>query len=261
MKILAVGDVVGKTGRRMVAQWVPTLVAQHGIDLVMVNAENAAGGNGLTHEVMDELLSHKVDVLTSGNHIFDKREVFDFIDDVPVLLRPLNLPKGTPGHGYVVVCKGSIPVAVINVAGRAFMPFQYDDPFQAIDGVLASLKHEVAIVVVDVHAETTSEKMALGWYLDGRVSVVVGTHTHVQTADARVFPQGMAYISDLGMTGPRDSVIGVKAAGVIQKLRTQMPTRFETAVGLGQFGALLVEVDNTTGKAQSIHRILEYEDA
>ncbi len=261
MRVLAVGDVVGKTGRRMIAKWVPQLVDQEAIDLVVVNGENAAGGNGLTHEVLDELLSLKVDVLTSGNHIFDKREVFEFIDDVPVLLRPLNLPKGTPGHGYVVVSKASVPVAVINVAGRAFMPFQYDDPFHALDQVLATLKHEVPIIIVDFHAETTSEKMALAWYLEDRVSMLVGTHTHVQTADERIFPQGMAYISDLGMTGPRDSVIGVKAPSVIQKLRTQMPTRFETAVGVGQFGALLVDINDASGKAETIRRILKYEES
>lgn len=260
MRILAVGDVVGKTGRRMVARYVPRLVAEHSVDLVILNAENAAGGNGLTHEVMDELLSAGADVLTSGNHIFDKREVFDFIDDVPVLLRPVNLPKGTPGHGYVVLVKGSVPVAVVNLAGRAFMPFQYDDPFSAIDAVLASLKDEVAIVAVDFHAETTSEKVAMGWYLDGRAALVFGTHTHVQTADARLLPGGTAYITDLGMTGPKDSVIGVKTPLVIKKLTTQMPTRFETAVGLGQFGAVVVEVDEAKGQATRIDRFLYYED-
>ncbi len=260
MRVLAVGDVVGKTGRRMIAKWVPLLVDQESIDLVVVNGENAAGGNGLTHEVMDELLSLKVDVLTSGNHIFDKREIFEFIDDVPVLLRPLNLPNGTPGHGYVVVSKASVPVAVINLAGRAFMPFQYDDPFQAIDQVLSSFKHEVQVIIVDFHAETTSEKMAFAWYLQDRVSLLVGTHTHVQTADERIFPGGMAYLTDLGMTGPRDSVIGVKSDAVIQKLRTQMPTRFETAVGIGQFGAILVDIDDSTGKARSVQRILKYEE-
>ncbi len=260
MRVLAVGDVVGKTGRRMVTKWVPRLVSDEGIDLVVVNAENAAGGNGLTHEVMDELLSAKVDVLTSGNHVFDKREIFEFIDDVPVLLRPLNLPPGTPGHGYVVVCKANLPMAVVNLSGRAFMPLQYDDPFAAVDAVLASIKNEVSVVIVDFHAETTSEKMAMAWYLDDRVSVLFGTHTHVQTADEQIFPRGMAYITDLGMTGPRDSVIGVKASLVIHKMRTQLPTRFETAVGRGQFSAMLVDIDNETGLAVAVRRILEYED-
>lgn len=254
MKLLLIGDIVGKTGRRMVIAHVPKMVHHYGIDLVIANAENAAGGNGLTHEVMDELLSVGIGVLTSGNHIFDKKEVFDFLDDVPHLLRPLNLPAGTPGHGYVVVSPGS-PVAVINVAGRAFMPFQYDDPFQAIERVLESLPTQVKIIVVDFHAETTSEKAALAWHFDGRVSVVVGTHTHVQTSDERILPQGTAFLTDLGMTGPRDSVIGVKSELVIKKLQSQMPVRFETAQGSGQFGALVVEVDDLSGRAVHMERI------
>lgn len=255
MKLLLIGDIVGKTGRRMILSQVPDTVERYAIDLVIANAENAAGGNGLTHEVMDELFAVGIGVLTSGNHIFDKKEVFEFLDDVPHLLRPLNLPPGTPGHGYVVASPGNIPVAVINVAGRAFMPFQYDDPFRAVEQVLESLPTEVKIVVVDFHAETTSEKAALGWYLDGRVSVIVGTHTHVQSSDERILPQGTAFITDLGMTGPRDSVIGVKSELVIQKLRSQMPVRFDTAQGAGQFGALVVEVDDTSGHAVNIHRI------
>lgn len=259
MRILFVGDVVGRVGRRMVKTWVPHWREQEAVDLVVVNAENAAGGNGITHEVMDELLSAGVDVLTSGNHIFDKKEVLQFIDDVPVLLRPLNLPEGTPGHGYVVVSKAAVPVAVINVAGRAFMPFQYGDPFRAVDQVLAQLTNEVPITLVDFHAETTSEKVAMGFYLAGRVSVVVGTHTHVQTADERILSGHTAYISDVGMTGPRESVIGVKPELVIQKLRTQLPTRFETAGGPGQFAAVLADIEERSGVARSIRRILYYE--
>ncbi|MBX5466732.1 MAG: TIGR00282 family metallophosphoesterase [Firmicutes bacterium] len=259
MRILFVGDVVGRVGRRMVKTWVPYWREREAVDLVVANAENAAGGNGLTHEVMDELLSAGVDVLTSGNHIFDKKEVFQFIDDVPVLLRPLNLPDGTPGHGYVVVTAGAVPVAVINVAGRAFMPFQYGDPFAAVDAVLAELASEVRVVVVDFHAETTSEKVAMGFYLAGRASAVLGTHTHVQTADERLLNPGTAYLTDVGMTGPRDSVIGVKPELVIHKLRTQLPTRFETAGGPGQFAAAVVDVEPATGRATAIRRILEWE--
>ncbi|AUW93765.1 TIGR00282 family metallophosphoesterase [Sulfobacillus sp. hq2] len=255
MKVLLVGDIVGKTGRRMLKEALPRLREEYAIDMVVANGENAAGGNGITHEIMDDLLGSGVDVLTSGNHIFDKKEVFDFLDDVPALLRPLNLPPGTPGHGYVVTATNDIPVAVINVAGRAFMPFQYDDPLQGLDHVLSSLPSEVKVILVDFHAETTSEKIALGWYLDGRVSALVGTHTHVQTADERILPKGTAYITDLGMTGPCDSVIGVKSELVIQKMRTQMPVRFETATGPGQFGGLVVDVDPTNGKALSLHRI------
>lgn len=259
MRVLLVGDIVGKTGRRMVQQHIPRLRRQFAVDLVVANGENAAGGNGLTHEVMDELLSVGIDVLTSGNHIFDKKEILQFIDDVPQLLRPVNLPAGTPGHGYVIVSPGEVAVAVINVAGRAFMPFQYDDPFRAIDMVLATLQDQVKVILIDFHAETTSEKAAFAWYLDGKVSVVVGTHTHVQTADERVLPAGTAFLTDLGMTGPSHSVIGVKSDLVIQKLRTQMPVRFDTAQGLGQFGALLVDIDEDTGRSTGVQRFLIWE--
>jgi hypothetical protein len=255
MQILLIGDIVGKTGRRMVTTHLPRLVVEHAIDMVIANGENAAGGNGLTHEVMDELFAAGIDVMTSGNHIFDKKEIFEFIDDVPNLLRPLNLPAGTPGRGYVIASPRSVPVAVVNISGRAFMPFQYGDPFEALDIVLDSLPPEVSIVVADFHAETTSEKAALAWCFDGRVSVVVGTHTHVQTSDERILPRGTAFITDLGMTGPRDSVIGVKTDLVIQKLRRQMPVRFDTAQGPGQFGALKVAIDPNTGQAQQIERL------
>lgn len=256
MKVLFIGDIVGKTGRRMVKRHVPDLIRQKALDLVIANGENAAGGNGITHEIMDELFSTGIDVITSGNHIFDKREVFQFINDVPTLLRPLNLPPGTPGHGYVVVSRNDVPVAVVSVSGRAFMPFQYDDPFQALDRVLDSLAGEVRCVCIDFHAETTSEKAALAWHYAGRVSAVVGTHTHVQTADERILPGGTAFLTDLGMTGPQDSVIGVKTDLVIQKMRTQMPVRFEPAEGTGQFGALIVTLDSDSGRATAVERLL-----
>ncbi len=255
MKVLLVGDIVGKVGRRMLKEAIPTMKSAYGVDMIVANGENSAGGNGITHEIMDDLLSSGVDVLTSGNHIFDKKEVFDFLDDVPSLLRPLNLPEGTPGHGYVISTIGVVPVAVVNLSGRAFMPYQYDDPLTAIDKVLNTLKPEVQIILVDFHAETTSEKIAMGWYLNGRVSAVVGTHTHVQTSDERIMPGGTAYITDLGMTGPRDSVIGVKTELVLQKMRTQMPVRFETAAGAGQFGGLITEIDEVSGKATALTRI------
>lgn len=240
----------------MVDTHLKRLILQHDIDLVVANGENAAGGNGITHEIMDHLLSSGIDVLTSGNHIFDKKEVFSFINDVPALLRPLNLPPGTPGHGYVVLVRHGYSIAVVSIAGRAFMPFQYDDPFRAIDDVLQSVASDVSMVLVDMHAETTSEKAALGWYLDGKVSVCVGTHTHVQTADERILPQGTAFLTDLGMTGPMDSVIGVKTELVIQKLRTQLPVRFETAQGLGQLGVLIVGIAPDTGRAVRVQRLL-----
>ncbi len=256
MRVLMIGDIVGKTGRRMVGQHLPMLRKSEGIDFVVANGENAAGGNGLTHDVLDELLSTGIDVITSGNHIFDKKEIFQFIDDVPQLLRPINLPAETPGHGYVVRSVAGVPVAVVNIAGRAFMPFQYDDPLRAIDQVLASLDGEVPVVLVDFHAETTSEKAAMGWYLDGRVAAVVGTHTHVQTADERVLPGGTAFLTDLGMTGPEDSIIGVRTELVLQKMLSQRPVRFETAVGRGQFGALVIDISPATGRAERVKRFL-----
>lgn len=259
MRVLLIGDIVGKTGRRMVGQHIRSFREKYGIDLVVANGENAAGGNGLTHDVLDELLSSGIDVITSGNHIFDKKEILQFIDDVPQVLRPLNLPYGTPGRGYVVVSPAGVPVVIINIAGRAFMPFQYDDPFRAVDDLLTSLAGQVAVAIVDFHAETTSEKAAMAWYLDGRVAVVVGTHTHVQTADERILPGGTAFLTDLGMTGPANSVIGVKTELVIQKLRTQLPVRFDTAQGSGQLGALMVDINPEAGTATAVKRFLIWE--
>lgn len=256
MRVLFIGDIVGKTGRRMVSEHVRRMRQTSDIDFVIANGENAAGGNGLTHEVLDELLSSGIDVLTSGNHIFDKKEIFDFIDDVPYILRPLNLPPSTPGRGYLVVSHASAPLAIVNLSGRVFMPFQYDDPFRCVDELLETLDSQVSAIFVDFHAETTSEKAAFGWYLDGRVAAVVGTHTHVQTADERILPGGTAFLTDLGMTGPMDSVLGVKTDLVIRKFRTQLPVRFDTAHGAGQLGGLIVDVDLEKGQATSVQRIL-----
>lgn len=259
MRVLMIGDVVGKPGRRMVEQWLPRLVDERGIDFVVANAENAAGGNGLTHEIADALLALGVDVMTSGNHIFDKREVLDFIDDVDRVLRPVNYPPATPGRGVAVAtARSGERVAVVNVSGRTFMPAQYDDPFRAMDAVLESLP-PVDAILVDVHAETTSEKAALGWYLDGRVALVVGTHTHVQTADERVLPKGTGFLSDLGMTGPYNSVIGVRTDLVLQKFLTQMPVRFDTASGPAQFCGLVADVEH--GRTRALERIFIREPA
>jgi metallophosphoesterase (TIGR00282 family) len=253
MRVLMIGDVVGRPGRQAVARWLPTLRRERDVDLVVLNAENAAGGNGLTPAIADELLALGADVLTSGNHIFDKREILDVIDDLPAILRPANYPPGTPGHGlWVGATRGGEPVAVFNVSGRAFMPAHYDDPFRAADEALAALP-PVSAVVVDVHAETTSEKAALAWHLDGRVALVAGTHTHVQTADDRILPHGTGFLTDLGMTGPMNSVLGVRTELVLQKLRTQMPVRFETAGGPAQFCGLLADIER--GRATRLERI------
>ncbi|MCY0881819.1 MAG: TIGR00282 family metallophosphoesterase [Firmicutes bacterium] len=259
MKVLLVGDVVGKTGRRMLADFVPRIVHDAQIDLVVANGENAAGGNGMTAAVLEELHRVGVHVVTSGNHIFDKKEVLQFIDDTPLLLRPLNLPDKTPGHGIALYSVQNVKVAVINLAGRTFMPVHYDDPFAALERALSQLPSDVHIVLVDFHAEATAEKAALAWAFDGRVSVVVGTHTHVPTADERILPQGTGFLTDLGMTGPLDSIIGVKPALAIEKTRRQMPVRFETAVGIGQFGGLIAEIDETTGHCMQVQRIFARE--
>jgi hypothetical protein len=253
MRVLLIGDVVGRPGRRIVHERLPDLIGQYDIDFTVANGENAAGGNGLTHEVADQLWDDGIDVLTSGNHIFDKREVLDFIDDSEQVLRPLNYPAGVPGHGVTVrTARGGQRVAVLNVSGRSFMPSQYDDPFQAVDDALARLE-PVDALLVDMHAETTSEKMALGWYLDGRVSVVVGTHTHVQTADERILPRGTGFLTDLGMTGPYNSVLGVRTELVLEKLRRQMPVRFETANGPAQLCGLVVTIEG--GRTTELERL------
>jgi metallophosphoesterase (TIGR00282 family) len=259
LRVLMIGDVVGKPGRRAVARWLPGWRAERGLDLVVANGENAAGGNGLTHDVVDELLASGVDVLTSGNHVFDKRDVLAFLDDMPAVLRPLNYPPGVPGRGvWVGVARDGTSVAVLNVAGRAFLPAHYDDPFRAVDGALATLP-AVDAIIVDVHAETTSEKAALAWYLDGRVSLVVGTHTHVQTADERILPKGTGFLTDLGMTGPYNSVIGVRTELVLQKLRTQMPVKFETAGGPAQLCGLIADIES--GRTVRLERIFVREAA
>jgi|SRR5579875_3417255 len=253
MRVLLIGDVVGRPGRRIIHERLPDLIRDRGLDFVVANGENAAGGNGLTHEVADQLWSDGVDVLTSGNHIFDKREVLDFIDESPQVVRPLNYPAGVPGRGVTVrPTRNGETVAVLNVSGRSFMPTQYDDPFQAVEAALQALP-PVDAVLVDVHAETTSEKMALGWFLDGRASVVVGTHTHVQTADERILPRGTAFLTDLGMTGPYNSVLGVRTELVLDKLRRQMPVRFETAGGPAQLCGLIATVES--GRAVAVERL------
>lgn len=229
MKILFIGDIFASPGRRAVAEHLPRLVQEENIDLTVANAENAAGGFGLTPAVAEELFALGLDVLTSGNHIWDKREIYDYLAEQPRLLRPANYPDELPGRGvWVGRARNGVPVAVINLQGRTYMP-PIDCPFRKADEILPSLDPAVKVRIVDFHAEVTSEKMAMGWYLDGRVSAVLGTHTHVPTADARVLPQGTAYQTDVGMTGPYESVIGVKADAVVRRFLTGLPVRFEPA--------------------------------
>lgn len=260
MRILFIGDVVGRPGRNLLRRRLPDLRREVGADLVIANGENAAGGVGITPPVARELTSLGVDVITLGNHTWDKRELAPEIDNLPNLVRPLNYPPGTPGRGSLVARTASgEPVAVLNAMGRVFAGAQLEDPFRGLDEELASIPDDVRVRFVDFHAEATSEKVALGWYLDGRVSAVVGTHTHVQTADEVVLPGGTAYISDVGMTGPWHSVIGIEKERVIEKFLTQMPVRFDAASGPCQLNAVLVDIDGTTGRARSIQRIFERE--
>ena len=255
MKVLFIGDIMGEPGRRAVARTLHRLVAQHAVDLVIGNGENVAGGFGITPELAHELYEMGLAVITTGNHAWDKKEVLDFFRQEPRLLRPANYPDGVPGRGSIVVdTPGGERLGVLQVMGRAYMP-TLDCPFQVAKKELAALKKGTVAVIVDMHAEATSEKMAMGHYLDGEVVAVVGTHTHVQTADDQILPKGTAYLTDIGMTGPLHSVIGVKKELAIEKFLTGMPRRFEVASGPSVFCAVLLELDARLGKALSIERI------
>jgi 2',3'-cyclic-nucleotide 2'-phosphodiesterase len=255
VKVLFIGDIFGEPGRRALARAVPRLVAQRQIDIVIGNGENAAGGFGITPELAEELFDLGLSVITTGNHAWDKKEILDYFPREPRLLRPANYPSGAPGNGSVVVeSAGGEQLGVLQLMGRAYMP-TLDCPFQVAKKELAALKKRTAAVIVDMHAEATSEKMAMGHYLDGEVVAVVGTHTHVQTADDQILPKGTAYLTDIGMTGPLHSVIGVKKELAIEKFLTGMPRRFEVASGPSVFCAVLLELDARLGKALSIERI------
>ncbi|MDI3270536.1 MAG: TIGR00282 family metallophosphoesterase, partial [Bacillota bacterium] len=259
-RLLFVGDIVGRPGRRFLEKRLPGLKAELQVDLVVVNGENAAGGVGITERIGHELFRSGVDAITLGNHTWDKPEGLPLLDH-PHVVRPLNVAPGLPGKGSTVIRKDGLPpVAVLNVMGRVFMGLLLDDPFRRLDQALAEIPGDVKIRLVDVHAEATSEKLALGFYLDGRVSAVVGTHTHVQTHDAVLLPKGTAYLTDAGMTGPWPSVIGIQSQQIIQRFLTQTPIRFEVAEEKAQLAAALIEVDQETGKALSIRPILEREE-
>jgi metallophosphoesterase (TIGR00282 family) len=248
--ILAIGDIVGRPGRRAVSQLLPGLRQQYRIDLIIANGENAAGGIGLTLSTAKELLDAGIDVLTSGNHIWVHKEIIPYLDGEMPILRPLNYPLGVPGKGHIAIGR----VAVVNLIGRTFIG-NFDCPFRAMDQLLTKL--EQPIIIVDFHAEATSEKMAMGRYLDGRVSAVLGTHTHVGTIDAQLLPQGTAYVTDIGMTGPIDSVIGDDTEAVIQRFLTGMPHHLSVGKGKTAFNAILVKVADDTGRALSIDRIYQ----
>jgi len=249
-----IGDVVAKPGRVAVLERIQDLREQHQIDLAIMNAENLAGGFSVTPSLCEELFANGIDVMTSGNHIFDKKEAIDYIRKQPRLVRPANYPPNTPGSGFWTGEINGIQVAVINVMGRVFMP-PSDDPFRIVDEIVGSLPERATVRLVDMHAEATSEKVAMGWHLDGRVSAVVGTHTHVQTADDRILPQGTAYLTDLGMTGSYAGVIGMDKSDVIARFTSATARRAEHASGQVRICGAVIDVDETTGRARGIERV------
>ena len=255
MNILFIGDIVGKPGRSIIKEILPRIQKEYDVHFTVANGENAAGGRGITRDVRDELLYAGIDVLTMGNHVWDNKDIFRFIDDEPRIVRPANYPGDCPGQGYhIYTAVFNLKIAVINVSGRVFMP-ALDCPFQTLDRILDEIGKKADIILVDFHAEATSEKLALAYYLDGRVSSVVGTHTHIQTADERILPRGTAYITDLGMTGPILSILGMEHESIIEKFLTGRPARFEVAAGPSQLNAFLVRIDDTTFRATSVERI------
>ena len=254
MKVLFIGDIVGKPGRRAVRELLPSICDENRIDFVIANCENAAAGFGVTGEIVEELFDDRIDVLTSGNHIWDKKEVMQFVDEYETLLRPANYPEGAPGRGSVVMPTNSgITVGVINLAGRVFM-HPLDCPFRTVDREIERMKNKARVIIVDMHAEATSEKIAMCWYLDGRVTAVLGTHTHVQTADDRVLPGGTAYVTDVGMTGPFDSVIGIRKDAILQRFLLQIPNKFDVAKEDVRLQGVMIEI-SPDGSAVSVERL------
>ena len=254
MNLLFIGDVFASPGRRAVAECLSEIVTAERIDLVVANGENAAGGFGITPLVAEELFTMGVDVLTTGNHIWDKREIYDYLDRQPRLLRPANYPGQSPGSGvHVGRARNGVEAAVINLQGRTHM-LAIDDPFRKADEILAALDPAVKVRLVDFHAEITSEKMAMGWYLDGRVSAVIGSHTHIPTADTRILPGGTAYQTDCGMTGPYRSVIGVDTETILQRFLSSLPVRMEASRLTPELHAVILDVDEATGKARAMRR-------
>ncbi len=260
MRLLFIGDIVGRPGRQLVRLGLSAIVSRHDVDFVVANGENAAAGFGITREIGDELLGLGVEVLTSGNHIWDKKEALDYIGTEPRLLRPANYPAGVPGNGsYVARARNGQSVGVINLMGRVFM-LNIDDPFSVALREIELMRPRARIIFVDFHAEATSEKAAMGWHLDGKVTAVVGTHTHVQTADERVLPKGTAFLTDVGMTGPHDSIIGVEIEPALGRFLTGLPARFETATANPRLNAILIDADEATGRATDVERLSYSQD-
>jgi metallophosphoesterase (TIGR00282 family) len=256
MRVLILGDVVGRPARRAIRDLVPSLIEREGIDLAIANAENAAGGIGVDLKSAKELLSSGVDVLTSGNHIWKKKEIYQYMDEHSELIRPANYPEGAPGRGWCAWQNDhGLNALIINVQGRVFMPNHVDDPFRSVDAICRERGRHSRVVIVDMHAEATSEKNAMGWHLNGRASIVFGTHTHVQTSDERILPGGTAYITDVGMCGPLDSVIGMDKETVIKGFLSQLPRQFEVAHENVVLQGIIVDVDDDSGQAREITRL------
>ncbi len=255
MRVLLSGDTVGRPGRRVLQERLADVRRQYEIDFVVSNVENAAGGFSITPRIAEELFAAGVDVMTSGNHIFDKKEVLEYIEREPRLLRPANYPRGVPGRGCWVGEVKGVPVAVLNLQGRVFMPPSSDDPFRTADEQIVAINAEAKVILVDMHCEATSEKMGMGRYLDGRVSAVVGTHTHVQTADEQILPGGTAYLTDLGMTGSHNGVIGIQTEIIIERFLRGLSPRMENCDGEIKLNGLIVDVDETTGHARRVQRL------
>ncbi len=256
MKILFVGDIFGRSGRRAVEECLPSILEEHQVDFCVANGENAAAGKGLTPDIAEQLFSLGIDVITGGNHIWHHKEIIPLLETETRILRPINFPEAVPGKGwglYKSTRTGDL-VGVISAMGRIFLR-ELDNPFHVIEKILPVIQQKTPIILVDFHAEATSEKVAMGWFLDGKVSACIGTHTHIPTADEKILPQGTAYLTDSGMTGPYDSVIGVRKEIILEMFLTQMPVRHEVASGDTQFHSVLIEVDNKTGKATGIFRI------
>ena len=255
MRILILGDVVGRPARRAMRDILPELIEREKADLVIANAENAAGGMGVDIKSAKELFSAGVHVLTSGNHIWKKKEIYPFLDEHETLIRPANFPAGAPGRGWCFWRHNELRAVIINLQGRVFMPNHVEDPFRCVDELLQNHGRLSPVIIVDMHGEATSEKTAMGWYLDGRASVVYGTHTHVPTADERILPNGTAYITDVGMCGPLDSVIGMEREVVIQGFLTQLPRQFEVAKDNVALQGIIADIDEKNGRAREIRRL------
>ncbi|GGJ22691.1 metallophosphoesterase [Paenibacillus hunanensis] len=259
IKVIFIGDIVGSTGRKAIKSSLPRLKSKYNPDMIIANAENSASGRGVTRKIANELFEQGVHGITMGNHTWDNREIFEFIDDEARMVRPANFPPDTPGRGYTIIKNGGKQLAIINLQGRTFLP-AIDCPFRKVDEILDELKGKTNAILVDFHAEATSEKIAMGWHLEGRASMVVGTHTHVQSNDDTILPGGTAYQTDVGMVGSYEGVLGMQRDAVLYKFQTQLPARFQVCEGKWHFHAVYVDIDDVTGRAKKIEKIRMYED-